>query len=241
MGLNKIMDYEALRKAINAECKRLYMSRHPEGGGIVDVPDYDQKMRRLSNLRRRVNDAINKIAKINKVNEYRNGLRDKLRFYASKKNTATFLSFDIERKNDKITEIGFTVYKAGSFESYNYRVNGVSRRQDFDFGQTEIIEQKDIANIIKNFCRNADFYVGHSLPTDLSILYNNNIIIPRRDVIDTFVLADAFIDSLGESGNRSLSVMAKKFGVAAPTPHNAGNDSRYSMELILKMFENIDS
>lgn len=237
------MDIQTIELSVKKLKRTLYMSRYPSPGVVLDVPGFDEKMKRLNAFLRRVQAHIKWLNGRRRAQEHAEKMRLPLSLVrdgiAAGK---TFMAFDVERSRENVTkEVGVTLWKDGVFRSFNYRIEGspFKFKQRFRFGKTTMVTAEELASILIAHGETADFYIGHSLAIDLEHLKSKGIDMPFRSVVDTFWLAGGWPEIFGEEGNRRLEDLARHFGITADRPHNGGNDARYTMEVLLAMVENL--
>lgn len=231
------MDITTIENSVKKLIGRLYLSRFPSKGVVVDVPDFDARMARLRSFQRRLRGHYRLMNQRHRLKAQGDKMRSEIDVVRDAIAAGqTFMAFDVERTMTGLTkEVGVTMWKNGNFRSFNYRVEGMRLKIGFAFGNTKVIPESELAAILVAHAEVADAYVGHSLATDLDHLKSKEIVLPFRRVFDTFWLADSRRDLFGVSGNRRLEDLAAQFGVKADRPHNGGNDARYTMEVLLAM------
>lgn len=231
------MDIQTVENSIKKLIGRLYLSRFPSKGVVVDVPGFDEKMRRLRAAFSRLQDHYRLMDQRRRLKAQSDKMQSEIA--AAREGIAagkTFMAFDVERTLQEVTkEVGVTMWKDGKFRSFNYRIEGMRLKIGFAFGDTKIVTNDELVAILIAHAEEADFYVGHSLSRDLDHLKSKGITMPIRRVFDTFWMADGRRDIFGDSGDRRLEDLARHFGIKADRPHNGGNDARYTMEVLLAM------
>lgn len=152
-----------------------------------------------------------------------------------------FISIDVEcdyQDHSIIKEIGFTTLKNGVLEttqifhdpSYLMRdMKDIQKQKDrFKFGHAHHFHTLHGAlTMLKKELEECDVLVGHELSADKKFL-SRHIDISRPNEFDTVLISRAITGQ-----KRTLRTFAAMFGVLANVTHNAGNDSRYTMEALL--------
>lgn len=112
----------------------------------------------------------------------------------------------------------------------------------FDFGESGWISIKDVSRVLGEYCHLArlspsgEMYkvvlVGHDILADIRYLnkIGLNIVEMCSDSIDTSCLYKA---SNRDNRQLSLSALLLRYGIAARNLHNAGNDARYTLCLMV--------
>ena len=136
-------------------------------------------------------------------------------------------------------EIGYTTLQNGVMESFNLRSTGTRRTSwvGFQFGQTELVAEDDIIARIVSEAAKASYIVGHSIGMDMDHIREHGGVMPRRPILDTFMLASLIPEFNGHLTGANLGALAAYYGIYAPKPHSGGNDSRYTMEVLLAMID----
>ncbi len=112
----------------------------------------------------------------------------------------------------------------------------------FDFGQSEWITKQDVVSVL-NGCFNpsrppysSETYkvvlVGHDVAADVKYLKELGFDVARMisDCIDT---ADLYKASRRDGRQSALSTLLLQYGIAAKHLHNAGNDARYTLRVMV--------
>lgn len=142
-----------------------------------------------------------------------------------------FMSLDVERTEaGHFQEVGVTLFRGREIETYNYRIKGVQRGPVFLYGTTMEVDFDVMKNLILMHANTADVYVGHSFHNDLKHLEAEGIILPRKFYYDTSVWSKALFGY-----TQSLINLTREYNTAGQMFHCAGNDSRYTADVFLKM------
>ncbi|RAL01736.1 QDE-2-interacting protein [Aspergillus ibericus CBS 121593] len=107
----------------------------------------------------------------------------------------------------------------------------------FQFGESEWVLQRDLGDVVRSFLRLGDamsrrlVLVGHSLSQDVKYLKQIGVDVEGfRDRVDT---AEVFRMLRGETSVRSLGGVLAELDMMGWYLHNAGNDARYTMEVLV--------
>ena len=149
-----------------------------------------------------------------------------------------------------VTELGITTLLNGVQTSEHFLISEHYMRkyhrenQDkFKFGKTKKLKEKEIIGVIKERLKDANFVVFHEQREDMEILNtlgldkkyleSNNI-----QLLDT---KKAFSLSFKQKGDKRVSYTIEEllevFKIKSEYLHNAGNDAKYTTDLLLKMSE----
>lgn len=148
-----------------------------------------------------------------------------------------FISIDVEcdyEDHSIITEIGLTILEDNQVNSLNIVVG---KKEDastdlFEFGKTLYVDSvQDIISVLKTAMSYCDVLVGHEIRSDKKFLA------PYIDISKKYEFDTALISKALTGQKKKLKHFAAMFGVDAKHPHNAGNDSRYTMEALLSFFK----
>lgn len=249
------MDYDRIQREVEGRVKALFFKHFPDGLIPIDTKGLTKKERRaLLNAPNPVMaayraEAARLAAFKNRLRDHRNLLADRARRneFLSKIDGEiamgreaiaagkVFMAFDCERTMTEVTkEVGVTIYRSatGTFESYNYRLEGMKLKTGFSYGTTQVVTMDELRAILVAHANEADFYVGHSLTIDFEHLRAQEIKLTKRRFFDTMWFSHALF---GE-GSNSLSHLAERYGIAEGfRAHNGGNDARKTMEVFLQM------
>ncbi|OOF99875.1 hypothetical protein ASPCADRAFT_138772 [Aspergillus carbonarius ITEM 5010] len=107
----------------------------------------------------------------------------------------------------------------------------------FQFGESEWVLQQDLGDVVRLCLQLGDamsrrlVLVGHSLSSDLK--YLNQIGVDVEGFHDRVDTAEMFRMLRGEASVRSLGGVLVDLGMMGWYLHNAGNDARYTMEVLV--------
>lgn len=157
------------------------------------------------------------------------------------------VSFDFEFRQlgstYQILELGICIYKNGNYKNFHYIIEERKDVSEFSFGQSIIIEEKDILNKLIEHTRDADYLVGHSLNCELNILKSNSKEEDFKHLyfIDTSneIIYTKFTKKFKKQDKNQISLKNSLSIFNIPTDfihlHNAGNDAQFTMKLFLQM------
>ncbi|PWY84479.1 hypothetical protein BO94DRAFT_494088 [Aspergillus sclerotioniger CBS 115572] len=107
----------------------------------------------------------------------------------------------------------------------------------FQFGESEWVLQRDLGGVVRSCLQLGDamsrrlVLVGHSLSSDVKYLKHIGVDVEGfHDRVDT---AELFRMLRGETSVRSLGGVLADLGIIGWYLHNAGNDARYTMEVLV--------
>lgn len=164
-------------------------------------------------------------------------------------NGLNLMSLDFEydqNKNYVIFECGITKSLNGIVQYEHYLVDehykskkNYDLQLQFQFGESKVVTMQELMIILKQSLANVDYLVGHCLLSEYLILkyYNLDIFqeFENLQCLDTQkVFQEKFKSGLAHS-NLSLSNLLELFDIESENLHNAGNDSAYTMLVLLKM------
>lgn len=168
-------------------------------------------------------------------------------------NNAKTVSIDFEFRYNKhtnhymITEVGISTLLNGKdtiSEHYLIKENYESKfkrdmQDKFLFGKTHFLNNKDIKDLINKRIEDANFLVFHEKREDFAILKQLNVsdeLLSKIDIVDTQDCYKWNFKKKGKFGE-SLDNLLSEFKIKAEYLHNAGNDAKYTLDLLLKMSE----
>ena len=136
---------------------------------------------------------------------------------------------------DKIRSHHFRVREHGHLVNKNH-VQGCPGK--FDFGESGWISIKDVSTVLEEYChparlsRSGETYkvvlVGHDVSAD--IRYFNKIGLEFEEMFsDRIDTSNLYKASNRDDRQHSLSALLLRYGIAAQNLHNAGNDARYTL------------
>jgi hypothetical protein len=170
----------------------------------------------------------------------------------------SILCFDFEafeKKQDKLTELGISIFKNGTFSSIHYIAkenlhykNGKNindRRYNFNFGQSKTIELHDIMLSLKKELNKCDLVIGHGIDNDFTFakrylkqqnkLSKNYISDKDCSVVDTYELSKMYREN-----GYGMQGMLELLDIPHRNLHNGGNDSRYNLVMFNAIMETFD-
>jgi hypothetical protein len=149
------------------------------------------------------------------------------------------VAIDVEahRYTQKLTEVGISIREKGHSLSYNLRLNERKKLQQhdlFDFGETIWMDQMEVHAWITGATRDAYAFIGHSFKDDILMLRRDGYELPAIPYYDTANWSRKLFQG-GQA--RRLGDVCSAYGVAAPLPHNGGNDARYTLDVMMAIVE----
>jgi len=155
------------------------------------------------------------------------------------------VSIDFEYDKDKLYEVGISLYDNNIVYNKYYIVNLKQGSRDnqfrFQFGESLVVSDKTIVHLLKRYLSQAEYLLLHGGYNDISIL--NKFGIELKDfsnikILDTYLLYPKYFNN-GAIDNSSLISILDRFNIEHKHLHNAGNDSNYTLEALLKMHTEI--
>ncbi len=160
------------------------------------------------------------------------------------------VSIDFEYINLDIFEIGISVYENGKQSSYHYLIdeNYVKKKTKpelqfkFNFGETSIIPEAAIADIIKDHLVEADYLLLHGHSNDYLILRKYGLDMEKEEkmkIMDTILYYKKYFSP--EQGDAfTLKRMLHLFDIEPSNMHNSGNDADFTLKLFAEMYSRCD-
>lgn len=168
-----------------------------------------------------------------------------LRDFINEKVVSIDFEFFIKKDNTyDVTELGITFNEQGKTQSFHFLVEehygkkkNKALQQRFDFGKTEIIQEKQIPKLIEMAMVNAQYVLFHEQREDYEILNQMGIKIPKEvTVIDTQLSYKRYFRQKGSVPNgEKLESLLSMFKMPYTNLHNAGNDAYLTLMLLQKM------
>lgn len=202
---------------------------------VAELSPYYKRVKRASRKydslvrwNKKVADAKNKLTK----------LHDKI------KNSTKLFAMDLEmfEHTGDLTEVGVSIWENEELTNYHFVVketynlrngrNVPDHKDDFLFGESELLPLKDIESKVYNLVQNTDYLVGHAFGNDQHFLTQSGYF-GKTQVLDTQTYAPFY---LLENDRHSLKRVV--LGTLNEEPrclHNGGNDAYYTMRSLLKM------
>lgn len=155
------------------------------------------------------------------------------------------VSIDFEYDKDKLYEVGISLYDNNIVYNKYYIVNLKQGTRDnqfrFQFGESLVVSDKTIVHLLKRYLSQTEYLLLHGGYNDISIL--NKFGIELKDfsnikILDTYLLYPKYFNN-GAIDNSSLISILDRFNIDHKHLHNAGNDSNYTLEALLKMHNEV--
>lgn len=153
-----------------------------------------------------------------------------------------------ENKSCLVTECGISVSDKGELSSQHYLIQGnhlqkskyaIERQQTFAFGETIVVPESLIPDILKTALDGVDVVVFHEKREDEEILNGYGVNLEEYknvQVMDTqWCYKKHFMDKRNKMVGMSIEQLLEGFKIPAKDLHNAGNDAYYTLQLLLKM------
>lgn len=199
----------------------------------------------LSPYYRRVKKALKKYNTALKWQNKMNDAKNKLsKLHERVTNSTKLFAMDLEmyEQNGDITEVGVSIWENEELTNYHFVVaetydlrngrNVPDHKDNFLFGESELLPLKDIESKVYNLVQGTDYLVGHAFGNDKHFLTQSGYF-GNTQVLDTQTYAPFY---LLENDRHSLKRIV--LGTLKEEPqclHNGGNDAYYTMRSLLKM------
>lgn len=155
--------------------------------------------------------------------------------------SSKILSLDFEYDKDKLYEVGISLYDNGITLNKYYITSLKQGTRDnqfrFQFGESLLVSTNTIVHLLKRYLSQADYLLLHGGYNDISILNKFGIELKEFDnikILDTYYLYPKYFNN-GGIDNSSLISILQRFNIEHEHLHNAGNDSYYTLEALLRM------
>jgi len=192
----------------------------------------------IKRLKRRIKNQLKWEQKVSSAPEVLSELNEKIQ---GKK----LFSMDLEfhETTRQLTEVGITIFEDEKIQAYHFIVletkqfkNGrfvPDNKFHFDYGESQILPLEAIQVIVGVLFKGTDFLVGHAFGNDKPFLYSCDIDIDNIAVLDTQRFAPLY---LLENKTHNLKTLVESIiGVKPIHLHNGGNDSYYTLLVLLKI------
>lgn len=155
------------------------------------------------------------------------------------------VSIDFEYINLDVFELGVSVYENGEQNNYHYLIkeNYIKKKTKpdlqfkFNFGQTDVIPEIMISDIVKFHLKDADYLLLHGHSNDYLILRKYGLDLEQEEkmkIMDTILYYQKYFDP-AQGDAFTLKRMLHMFDIKPIDMHNSGNDSAFTMKLYLEM------
>lgn len=159
------------------------------------------------------------------------------------------VSIDFEYFNLDVYEIGVSTYYEGekTYNHYLINENYINKKTEpekqfkFKFGNTEIIPEIMISAVIQDHLRDVDYILSHGYSNDYLILKKYGLDLEKEDklkILDTVLYYQKHFNNK-QVNALTLKSMLNMFNIESTLLHNAGNDSAYTLDLMLEMHRRI--
>jgi hypothetical protein len=159
------------------------------------------------------------------------------------------VSVDFEYFNLDVYEIGVSTYYNGekTYNHYLINENYINKKTEpekqfkFQFGKTEIIPEIMISSVIQDHLKEVDYILSHGYSNDYLILKKYGLDLEKENklkILDTGLYYQKHFDK-NQVNALNLKSMLNIFNIESTLLHNAGNDSAYTLDLMLEMHNRI--
>lgn len=157
------------------------------------------------------------------------------------------LSLDFEYNNNHIYEFGISLCDNEKITNKYYITNLKTGTRDnqfqFNFGESLLLPSFRMVGLLRHYLGQADYLLLHGGYNDISLLNKYNIELnefPNIKVLDTYYFYPKYFNENSQD-NSTLVDLLQRFNIEHTNLHNAGNDARYTLEILLKMNETIEN
>ncbi len=155
------------------------------------------------------------------------------------------VSIDFEYMNLDVFEIGVSVQENGEQKHYHYLIkeNYTKKKTKpdlqfkFNFGETEIIPEIMISDIVKFHLKDSDYLLLHGHSNDYLILRKYGLDLEQEKkikIMDTILYYKKYF-SPNQGDAYTLKRMLYLFNMEPKDMHNSGNDAAFTLKLYLEM------
>lgn len=206
---------------------------------IKDIARQEQKEKRMEALEAEI-EARREIER-QAFDKASNLLRD---FVNDKVVSIDFEFFINKDDSYHVTELGITFNDNGKNQAFHFLIEehyqkkkNQALQKRFDFGETQIVKEKQIPKLIEMAMQNAKYVLFHEQREDYEILNKMGINIPEDiTVIDTQLSYKRYFRKKGSLPNgEKLEGLLSMFKMPYKNLHNAGNDAYMTLMLLQKM------
>lgn len=212
------MDYTAALVKIQDQERRRYTDKQ------ISAPEIAKIMRRISLLRQKSNIVLENRErratikrKVTKAREFFNG---------------RVVAIDCEFTDDLFYEVGITTHESNCFQTITYVVSGYehSLKRKAIYGETVVLTTEEIIKIAQKAYNSATLAVFHDFRKDANLL--------NLDLKNTYFFDTAHFSTLVTTKDTpALSILLNKYSIPTDNLHQAGNDSRRTLELAKEILQ----
>ena len=143
------------------------------------------------------------------------------------------MSFDLEWDMDNpVTEIGLSILHNGTISSHNIHIfEDRAPMRRFRFGETVYMPVNEAAPWLLNHLQSAELVLGHAIKNDRDQIKKLGYIPEIKAVIDTAKWSRGMNNGM----DMKLKRLLKYYGGNPAGAHVAGNDSRFIMEVMVRI------
>jgi hypothetical protein len=150
-------------------------------------------------------------------------------------------SLDFEYNGNLVYEFGASLYDAGKIKNDYYIINFKTGSRDhqfqYNFGESTLIDDSELKILLVDYLNKSDYLLMHGGYNDILIMNKYGIELedfPHLKILDTYHLYPKHFNENSQD-NSTLVDLLTRFGVEYSNLHNAGNDARYTLEVLLEM------
>jgi hypothetical protein len=140
-----------------------------------------------------------------------------------------------------ITEIGIAVNEKDNITGYHFLIQENYQKKKnahlqgkFNFGETKVIEIKQIRDIIEHLLKDSQYILFHTEKYDMEILQQFGIRLNNTQIVDTQAAYQRYYKH-HDIPKEKLRNLLNVFKIPFKNLHNAGNDAYYTLMLLQKM------
>lgn len=161
--------------------------------------------------------------------------------------SSRIFSLDFEYNGDCVYEFGASFFDSGRINDRYYILNFKTGTRDnqfqYNFGESSIIDEGSMKVIIEKYLSNSDYLLVHGGYNDISVLNRYGIELenfPNLKVLDTYHLYPKYFNNNSQDNSTLLDIL-DRFNIRYSNLHNAGNDARYTLDILLNMQHAIEN
>lgn len=206
---------------------------------VKDIARKEQKAKRMEVLEAEI--EIRREKERQEFDKASNLLRD---FINDKVVSIDFEFFINKDDSYHVTELGIAFNENGKNQAFHFLIEehyqkkkNQALQKRFDFGETQVIKEKQIPKLIEMAIQNAKYILFHEQREDYEILNQMGIKIPEEiTVIDTQLSYKRYFRKKGSLPNgEKLEGLLSMCKIPYKNLHNAGNDAYMTLMLLQKM------
>ncbi len=156
-------------------------------------------------------------------------------------------SLDFEYGEKCIYEFGVSFFDSGKITNRYYIMNFKTGSRDnqfkYNFGESSVTDEKTMTVLLKQYLAHADYLLLHGGYNDISLMNKYGIELedfPHLKILDTYHLYPKYFNNNSQD-NSTLVDILNRFNIEYSNLHNAGNDARYTLNLLMAMNNAIEN